>query len=430
MSLKTIDAICASSNEVGRKQIQFSSETGLIVRVASKIVDSKEVNYYFSDDCILFAGMGDIHIHAREDLSGKNNYKEDFSSACCAALNGGIVHVGDMPNNPIPPIDDHSYKEKFILSDKTQIPFLMYAGIGPSTRPLSLDLPYKAYMGPSIGELYFRSNDELESAISHYRNCAVSFHCEDPVVLENHKIEKDHFSRRPIKAELLATKFALHLIEKYQLRGKLCHYSAGEGLSDIIEAKKRGIDVSCEVTPQHLFFNETMIRNLPSEQRIEFQMNPPIRGIEDQKALLEGLRRGDIDFLATDHAPHSIEEKKKGISGLTGLDTFSCFVTWLLIEQRFTPQTIAKCCSENPGLFFNQFLPNFIRLNPHYSKWGKGFGFIEEGYSASFTVLNLHKPQRITANFLKTKAQSSPFLGMTFPGSLEQLFINGKIIEK
>src|SRR5690606_36702612 len=118
------------------------------------------------------------------------------------------------------------YQEKFKLALKTKGKLWLYAGIGPETRPLSYSVPYKVYMGPSIGELYFKDSKSLDEALSHYRGQFVSFHCEDPETLENAKGHSEHHTRRPVEAEVLATKEALSLIEKYQLKGKLCHYSS------------------------------------------------------------------------------------------------------------------------------------------------------------------------------------------------------------
>lgn len=425
-TLKTIDAICATSSDVSRKQIQFDPITGLIHKVGVAIVSAEQVDFYYDDDCLLFAGMGDIHIHAREDVTGKNNYKEDFNSVCCAALNGGLVHVADMPNNPIPPVDDESYLSKMALATKSRVPILMYAGIGPETKPLSFEVPYKAYMGPSVGELYFKNNDELEHVLQYYTHQWVSFHCEDPIILEEHKGKADHFLRRPIKAELMATDLAISLIKKFELKGKLCHYSAGAGLRSIRAARKSGLRIDLEVTPQHLYFSEESIRQMPKDQQVLFQMNPPIRSISDADILLEALKNHEIDYLATDHAPHSAEEKAAGMSGLPGLDTYSAFVTWLLIEKGIAPETIALIASENPGRFFNHFLKSLAFVVPSSApSWGAGMGFLEEGYSASFTVLNLKVPVTIRSEDLKTKAAWSPFLGVTFPGSLEAVFLAG-----
>ena len=356
MVQKILQANCATSEKTTRLDISFDQDTGLIISAEKAKLNVDQVDYFYNDDYLLFAGMGDIHIHAREDVSQKNCYKEDFHSASCAAINGGVVHVADMPNNPIPPIDDQSYLDKLALTSNKKIPFLLYAGIGPETRPLSFTVPYKVYMGPSIGDLFFKNNQQLDSVLNHYHNQFVSFHCEDPEILETHKNESNHFKRRPLSAELMATDTAINLISKYNLKGKLCHYSAGEGLTKIMKAKEQGLNITCEVTPQHLYFSEDLILEKSIEEQQLFQMNPPIRGDHDEKLLMEALRNNQIDYLATDHAPHSMEEKQKGISGLTGLDTYAAFVTWLMIDQKISAQTIARVCSENPGSFFNQFL--------------------------------------------------------------------------
>jgi len=423
-----INALTATSSEIARKIITFD-QSGTITGIEnydSHLHSHQSFDYEYSDDCLLFAGMGDIHIHAREDISRRNIYKEDFSSATLAAINGGLTFVADMPNNPVPPIDHESYFQKLELSSKMSIPFLMYAGIGPETSPLSLEVPYKAFMGPSIGDLFFKDNEVLENTIKRYQNQWVSFHCEDPIVLDSHKNAQDHFAKRPLKAEILATEFALYLIEKYRLKGKLCHYSSGAGLDQIIAAKKRGVNVTAEITPQHLFFTEAMIKNQYRDDEVLFQMNPPIRNEEDRQKLLWALKSGYIDFIATDHAPHSKAEKEKGMSGMPGLDTYALFATWLIIDQQIDPRIVALVTAENPGRFFNHFLNNLRSHFTPYQKWGAGLGFLAPGYSASFTILNLKKPHLFTNNQMKSKAHWSPFHQHQFQGSLEAVFIAGK----
>jgi dihydroorotase len=393
-----------------RGTIFFDSETGLI----TKVEKNSEYKNDFSEDCILFPGFGDIHIHAREDVSGKHTYKEDFLSASLAALNGGVVHVADMPNNPIPPIDDVAYVEKEKLTSKAKIHITLYAGIGPNTKPLNRTVPYKVFMGPSIGELYFKTNEELEAVIQNYVGLDVSFHCEDPEILEANKSASTHEDRRPLQAEILATDFALYLIEKYNLKGKLCHYSSGEGLQKIIAAKKRGVTVTCEVTPTHLFFDRSV---LTEENFKWFQMNPPLRYEQDKQILLQAYKDGWIDFLATDHAPHSIEEKNQGISGISQLDTYSLFVTHLILNENVSLDRILSTCASNPADFIKPYLPK---------KFGKGFGYIEEGYSANFTILNLKKPTRFKKEMIQSKSGWSPFENHNFPGSLEAVYFMGK----
>ncbi|HXH30287.1 MAG TPA: hypothetical protein VNJ01_05720 [Bacteriovoracaceae bacterium] len=421
--MRSLEAVCVSSTEVSRRQITYDEVTGLIVRVGDLGIPRAELDFTYGDECRLFAGMGDIHIHAREDVSGKNNYKEDFTTARAAMHNGGLTHAGDMPNNPVPPVDEHSYHEKFQLAAlKAQGELWLYAGIGPGTRPLPYPVPYKVYMGPSVGELFFKDLASLETVLAHYQGQEVSFHCEDPLVLEETKQEKTHQQRRPARAEVVATKDALYLIEKFKLKGKLCHYSTREGLALVLAARKKGVDVKLEVTPQHLYFELEQLG--PGDDK-KFQMNPPIRSGEDRRALLMAVKNGDIDFLATDHAPHTQQEKDSGISGLTGLDTYGPFVCWLL-KQGVDPKTVALMASENPGTFHNKFLASWHKLSSEFGPRGKGLGFVVPGYCANFTVLDLEATTLVSPGKLCTKVGHSPFLGHTLPGAVKALFIKGR----
>jgi len=397
-----------SSKEVRAAQVRVDGPT--IVEVGERL-GTPDVT--FGDECLIFAGMGDIHIHARDDVSEKETHKEDFRTAAAAAIHGGVVHVADMPNNPAAPIDDASYAAKQRHLERRNVPICitLYAGIGPGTRPLSRPVPYKAYMGPSVGDLYFSTLAQLDETLSHYRGCDVSFHCEDPELLEAHKGEPTHERRRPPQCEVSATRFALAMIEKYDLTGKLCHYSVKEGLPLIRAARERGLRVTCEVTPHHLYFDESRI---DETNRGLMQMNPPLRQPADRAAMLEALRDGTLDYLATDHAPHTLAEKAKGVSGQPHLDTYGPFVTWLILREKFTAERMAAVCCENPGEFVNRY------TSP------RRFGRIEPGYAASLTVLNLARPTSVRREDLRTKCGWSPFEGVTFPGSVEAVYIDGQ----
>ncbi|MAG93887.1 MAG: amidohydrolase [Planctomycetaceae bacterium] len=397
-----------STEDVRPGQIRIQDET-----IAEVGVDLGAPDVEFPDECLIFAGMGDIHIHARDDVSLSQTYKEDFSTAAAAAVNGGVVQVADMPNNPAAPIDDASYDAKLahLASRNVPIQVTLYAGIGPGTQPLARSVPYKAYMGPSVGDLFFTSLNQLDGALAAYRGCSVSFHCEDPELLDDAADAPRHEQRRPPQCEVSATRFALQMIEKYELQGKLCHYSVGEGLPLIRAARKRGLPVTCEVTPHHLYYDDS---DITDENRGFMQMNPPLRKTDDRLAMLEALRDGTVDYLATDHAPHTIDENLAGTSGQPHLDTYGEFVTWLLAEQRFSPQQVAAFCSKNPGDF----------VNPYTAP--RKFGRIERGYTASLTVLNMARPTTIRREDLKTKCGWSPFEGVTFPGSIEAVYVSGR----
>jgi dihydroorotase len=407
MNSVIIEGRLADIDGVRRGQIRV--EGGVIAAVGTGL---GKPDHVFSDDCLIFAGMGDVHIHAREDVTGKETHKETFATAAAAAVNGGVVHVADMPNNPAAPVDDATYaaKERLVESGRLPVTFTLYAGIGPGTRPLTRDVPYKAYMGPSVGDLFFTSLEQLDQTLAAYRGQAVSFHCEDPVLLDKHRSAATHEERRPPECELSATRFALAMIEIYGLRGKLCHYSVEEGLPLIRAARARGVAVTAEVTPHHVFYDTAMIN---AANRPWMQMNPPLRAPADRRAMLEALRDGTADYLATDHAPHTREEKLRGVSGQPHLDTYGPFVTWLLVEQGFTPERIAAICCANPGIF----------VSPYRSE---KFGRLQPGYVGSLTVLDLKKPLLIRAEDLKTKCGWSPFEGVTFPGSVAAVFVRGQ----
>ena len=393
--------------------VEIDTFTGLITHVGPATGDSD----LDLRGCIVFPGFGDIHIHAREDASGSQCYKEDFISASAAAVQGGVTHVADMPNNPVAPVDDARYAEKERLTAKSAVHVTLYAGIGPHTHPLTRHVPYKAFMGPSVGDLFFQSQQQLEDVIAHYRGKNVSFHCEDPVILSASKGEPTHEQRRPASAEISATEFALYLIEKYDLTGKLCHYSTSDGLRLIAAAKARGLRVTAEVTPHHLFFDDTM---LTDENRLMLQMNPPLRGRADRLALIEALRSGLLDFIATDHAPHTLEEKATGMSGVPHLDTYGAFTTWLMREHGFTPQQIARVCAFNPGGWVREFLP---------AGFGKGYGVIAPGYVGSLTILEPDAPTTVRRETQRTKCAWSPFEGFTMPGRVRYSVLRGVVHE-
>ncbi len=267
-------------------------------------------------------------------------------------------------------------------------------------------------MGRSIGDMYFNTEEDLDLALEKYRGCFISFHCEDPKILEEHRQEETHEARRPIEAELRAINIALKMIEKHNLFGKICHISTIEGIEKIIKAKKQGINVTVEVAPHHLYFDESMF---DENNRKKLQVNPPIRqSKENRLALIKALRDGAIDYLATDHAPHTKEEKEKGISGMPHLDTYGSFTTWLMKEHNFTPLDIARICSYNPGNFLNNF------------SLGK-YREIKEGFFGSLTVIDMKKPNKIIKSGLKTKCGWSPFEEVTFPGSPKITIVKGKV---
>ena len=396
-----------TKDKVFRGRIEID-QSGIINKIGSP---TGVADFIFRDE-LIFPGFIDLHVHAREDVGHTQDYKEDFTTAGEAAINGGVVAFAEMPNNPVPPKDEESYNAKNNLAQKSPADILPYAIITPSSKPLSFPAPYKAFTSKSVGETFFSGLSGLEEAVKKYQGQNISFHCEDPEIIRQNQNQLTHEKQRPKESEIRAIEFVLNLIEKYNIKGKICHCSTAEGLQKIIEAKKRGIKVTVEATPHHLYFDEAMLNE---GNRNLLQVNPPIReNKENRLALIEALRKGEIDYLASDHAPHTVEEKEKGASGLPQLDTFGPFVAWLMKEHNFTPEEIARVCSENPANFFNEFKD---------IKYGK----IEEGYTGSLTILDINKPIMVTKEILKTKNRWSPFEGVTFPGSVVMTIVKGKV---
>lgn len=391
-----------------QRRIEIQEETGLITKVTEPRGDGDLI---LDDNHTIFPGFIDFHVHAREDFSGEQSYKETFQTAGEAAIRGGIVAMTEMPNNPDPPIDDGSYQRKREIANSSPVEILLYAGIGPGTRPLSFPVPYKAYMGPSVGPLFFENQDTLREALAHYRNQWVGFHAESPEILRQNQNKTVHSDRRPPDAEIAAVKLCLELARTFSLHPHICHLSTAGGFHAITEARKQGFPVTCEVTPHHLFFD---LENLPTQiNPVFFQCNPPIRSSEDRQVLLDAFRRGEIDFLATDHAPHSLDENENGISGIPHLDTFGSFLFWLR-EQKISWQTICRAAAESPGKALSRFLPY-------------PYGRIEEGFVGSLTILNMTQPSTIRRSKLRTRAGWSPFEGMSFSGSVSHTVVKGKV---
>ena len=420
----TIEGNIVNIDKTSRGRIEIGGD-GLILSVGK---ETGSADIVLKDE-LIFPGFIDLHVHARECADHTQDYKEDFLTAGQAAINGGVVAFAEMPNNPTPPITDESYNEKKALSEKSIAEVILYAGTTPTTKPLSFKVPYKIYISKSVGDLFFDSFKELDSFLVEYEERNISFHCEDPKILKSSIEQPTHEKRRPPEAEISAVDFALQTIEKHNLIGRICHCSTMEAMEKIVEAKKRGVKVTAEVTPHHLYFDEESQSSAPIHRPISgqpinghathlsrmLQINPPIRQTKKNRlALIAALKKGDLDYLGTDHSPHTIEEKEKGISGMPHLDTYGPFTTWLIKEHGFTPEDIARVCSYNPGNFINSFTD-------------KKYGKIEQGFIGSLTVIDIEHPITIEKSMLKTKAGWSPFEGVEFPGRVAYTIIKGKI---
>lgn len=444
-----------------KARITIDKESGLITDVSApkKGVTS---DYIYGKDCLIFPGFGDVHIHAREDDTGKQSYKEEYQTAADAALHGGVVHVCAMPNTPHPVTgkDEFAWHRKHVATIDHAVSILNYIGIDTKTKPLGRpgEHFYKLYFGKSVGDLTVTYGSELDVILSRYKGHYISFHVEYEPIVQASAGGKTHSDRRPVAAVNEGLRILLPLIEKYKIRAKLCHWSTGgESFEMIREYRKRGCDIVLEVSPLHLLFDTSMTDADPSLWT-KIQMNPAIQAPSHRAALIKGLKEGFIQFIATDHAPHTEDEKfsafakfkdeypnadnkqialaikaedetlfldtcqENGHSGAPWLDTYALVTTWLMREHKFTTQDIARVSAYHPGQFVNPHLERqFAKKN-----FGKGFGEIKKGFMGSLTVVNTKKETLVRREDLKTKVGWSPLEDRTLPGAIEAVFIGGE----
>jgi dihydroorotase len=389
---------------------EIVSEKGIIASVTD--VDPKEKTsvYKYSITKLVFPGIVDTHVHARQDIRGAKNYKETFATACRAAVRGGVAAFMDMPNNDVPPVDKQNYEAKKALVESQNLPIeiILYAGISKDSEPFSDDIPYKCFLGESTGSasLFFSDEKSLDESMKRYKGKSVSYHCELASIIESNKNKDSHESRRPAEAEIEAIKLALKMIAKYDIKGTICHISTAKGLELAEKAKKSGLDVAVEITPHHLYFDNTN-RHL-SQYPDLLKMNPPLREPEDRLALLDAIKISDLEIRwGSDHAPHTLDEKlESNPSGVPTLDTTGQIACWL-IGQGVAPQRLAKIFYDS-GRFFSRF-----------SK--KQYGDIALGYAAKFTLLETDITNIVEKEELMTKCRWSPWEDIEFRGKAKTI---------
>ncbi|MBN9416470.1 MAG: amidohydrolase family protein [Candidatus Eremiobacteraeota bacterium] len=362
---------------------------------------------------LVFPGFVDVHTHLRQG----DEYKEDFHTASAAALNGGVTSLLDMPNNPIPPVTKAMLAGKEAAVAELPVDIGFYVGLGPDTRP-SGHRHYKAFMGPSIGNLFFHGDEDLEETVRHYRDCRITLHCEDPEMLRQLADQPSHEQTRPEEAERLAVTTALRLARKHGFRVHVAHLSQTDSLPELEAAAQEfwpddaGLPgVVWEATPHHLFFDWD---NRQVAQRNTFlKMNPPLRSSASRAKLLEAFLAGRIHFLSTDHAPHTIEEKStKNPSGVPLLDTYGAFGSWLM-QQGLSARALARHACYLPGLFT-----------------GRKVGRLLPGYRGHLAVLDWDQPWTVRAEDCRTKCAWSPFEGVTFPARVSHTVASGRLFQK
>ena len=277
----------------------------------------------------VFPGFVDVHVHLREPGF---SYKETIRTGTLAAARGGFAHVCPMPNlNPVPDSREHLEEQLEIIRRDAVVHVHPYGAITRGERGETLaDLEAMApdTAGFSDDGRGVQSPELMRSAMAEAKRLdkIIAAHCEDNSLLRGGYIHDGAYARehghRGICSESEWGQIArdLELAAETGVKYHVCHVSTKESVQVIREAKARGVDVTCEVGPHYLVYCD---EDLQEDGR--FKMNPPLRSREDRSALIQGIQDGTIDMIATDHAPHSAEEKGRGLEksamGVVGLET-------------------------------------------------------------------------------------------------------------
>lgn len=363
--------------------------------------------------CFLLPGLVDVHVHLREPGFF---YKETIASGTAAAARGGYSDVCAMPNlNPVPDSPAHLAPQLEAIRKDALVRVHPYGAltVGEQGEELA-DLPGLApdVIAFSDDGRGVQSESLMRQAMEEAKRLGklIAAHCEDNSLLRGGYIHDGAYARlhghRGICSESEWGQVArdLRLVKETGCKYHVCHVSTKETVALIRQAKKDGLDVTCETGPHYLLKNDTML-----QEDGRFKMNPPIRSEADRQALLEGILDGTIDMIATDHAPHSAEEKSRGLEkslmGVVGLETALPVLYTGLVK---------------PGILSLEKLMALMSANPR-ARFG-----IPQG--EDYSIWNFDTPYSVDPAEFLTMGRATPFAGETVFGRCLATVVDGKLV--
>ena len=394
---------------------------GRIVSIGDRISCPADAVSIDLHKAVLFPGFVDVHVHLREPGF---SYKETIRTGTLAAAHGGFAHVAAMPNlDPVPDCAAALAVQRAIIEKDALVHVHPYGAISVGEKGERLaDLE-----GLAPGVIAFsddgrgvQSESLMREAMMQCRRLGkiLAAHCEDNSLLHGGYIHDGAYARahghRGICSESEWGPIArdLRLAEQTGCAYHVCHVSTKESVALIRAAKRRGVDVTCETAPHYLTFTD---EDLQEDGR--FKMNPPLRAREDRDALIEGLLDGTIDMLVTDHAPHSREEKARGLEksamGVVGLETSFAASYTALVQTGILP--LGKLVDLMHGAPMRRF----------------GCGTeLAEGQPADLTAFDLTKAYTVDPETFLTMGRATPFAGRALTGVCKLTMIGGEPVWK
>ncbi|MEK4301915.1 dihydroorotase [Oceanobacillus sp. FSL W8-0428] len=408
-----------SSNELVNCEILI--EDGKIREIASEITEQADQTLDAKNN-LVSPGFIDVHIHLREP---GGEYKETIATGTQSAARGGFTTVCSMPNtNPVPDNADTLDQLLQKINADGVVRVLPYASItkglkGEERTNIKELFEHGAFAFTDDG-VGIQTANQMFQAMKDAAACgaAIVAHCEDNSLVYGGVTHDGEVSKRlnlpgiPSLSESVQIARDVLLAEAADCHYHVCHVSTKESVRVIRDAKKAGIKVTAEVSPHHLILNETDIL----ENDANFKMNPPLRGRDDQAALIEGLLDGTLDFIATDHAPHGEEEKANGFLeapfGIVGLETaFPLLYTHLVQKNVLNLHELIDRMTKKPADVF-----------------GLPYGTMKEGAPADLTIVDLEKTAKIDRYQFASKGKNTPFHGWEVTGFPVITIVGGKVV--
>ena len=394
---------------------------GRIVSIGDRISCPADAVSIDLHKAVLFPGFVDVHVHLREPGF---SYKETIRTGTLAAAHGGFAHVAAMPNlDPVPDCAAALAVQRAIIEKDALVHVHPYGAVSVGEKGERLaDLE-----GLAPGVIAFsddgrgvQSESLMREAMMQCRRLGkiLAAHCEDNSLLHGGYIHDGAYARahghRGICSESEWGPIArdLRLAEETGCAYHVCHVSTKESVALIRTAKRRGVDVTCETAPHYLTFTDEDL-----QENGRFKMNPPLRAREDRDALIEGLLDGTIDMLVTDHAPHSREEKARGLEksamGVVGLETSFAASYTALVQTGILP--LEKLVDLMHGAPMRRF----------------GCGTeLAEGQPADLTAFDLTKTYTVDPETFLTMGRATPFAGRALTGVCKLTMIGGEPVWK
>jgi len=376
---------------------------------------------------LVLPGLIDVHVHLRDE--GKS-YKEDFYSGTAAAAAGGITTVLDMPNNEPVTMSVEALRRRMRIAERKILVNVGFYSEFPKNMKEAEEIiregavAFKLFMGEQIGGLNIDDDHALLEAfeIVSSLKVLVAVHAEDKITLKKVENELKRNNCSDVEAflkahseniEVTAVKRLLKIAEQTKVHVHFCHISTENGLKAIIDGKKSGIKITCETTPHHLFLSVDDLRRIGTLALT----TPPIREKHHITALWNGIKNSWIDILASDHAPHTLGEKKaKSVwdvkVGVPGLETTLPLLLTKVKHGRLSITDVVRLIVEKPAEVFGL----------------KGIGCLKEGNSADLIVVDLDRKHKIDASKFHSKAKYSPFNGLSLEGKPVKTFVGGRLI--